>query len=498
MRLSTRLRLSYITVFIIPVLLILILVLGYVNYNLNRLKEMYDLDETSYEMLLNPSSMAGHIANTAVGRIHGIIDDDPDSLKDKSVLDRLNGELKDHFSGLIVRENGKVIYSGVDGKKPALKGVFKDDYEAAYDVFISGPDSYHIQKIDFSFSDGSDGDILIITELDDLLPRTRNFPVRMIIVAVIILSITSAMVLMNLYKSIITPINKLRKAAETMTAGNLNVSVTAESDDEIGELCTSFDEMRLKLKSQIEQNMQYEKDSKELISNISHDLKTPMTSIKGYVEGIMDGVADTPEKQEKYIKTIYNKVNDMDSLIEELFLYAKLDTNSLAYQFARVNVSDYFEDCSDEISMDLESQGIVFGYFNYIDKKTVIIADPEQLKRVINNIIGNSVKYASPDRRPVISLRISEEPEFVKVEIEDNGKGIAKKEIPYIFDRSYRTDASRNSSMGGSGLGLAIAKKIINEHGGKIWAESTEGSGTTICFVIRKYKENINEQNIDN
>ena len=188
------------------------------------------------------------------------------------------------------------------------------------------------------------------------------------------------------------------------------------------------------------------------------------------------------------IKTVKN--TDMNSLIEELFLYAKLDSNSVTYSFAKVNVDAYFQDCVEEISLDLESQGVDFGYFNYADRDTVIIADPEQLKRVVNNIIGNSVKYASPDRKLMISLRIMEEAEFVKIEIEDNGKGIARNEVPLIFDRCYRTDASRNSSKGGSGLGLSIAKKIIEEHGGKIWAVSTEGVGTTMCFVLRKYKEN--------
>ena len=153
-----------------------------------------------------------------------------------------------------------------------------------------------------------------------------------------------------------------------------------------------------------------------------------------------------------------------------------------------MNVDAYFQDCVEEISLDLESQGVDFGYFNYADRDTVIIADPEQLKRVVNNIIGNSVKYASPDRKLMISLRIMEEAEFVKIEIEDNGKGIARNEVPLIFDRCYRTDASRNSSKGGSGLGLSIAKKIIEEHGGKIWAVSTEGIGTTMCFVLRSIR----------
>ena len=170
----------------------------------------------------------------------------------------------------------------------------------------------------------------------------------------------------------------------------------------------------------------------------------------------------------------------------------------MAYQFVRISANAYFGDCAEEISLDLEAQGVDFGYYNYVDDGTMIIVDPEQLKRVINNIIGNSIKYAEPSRKLQISLRTTEEAEFVRVEIEDNGRGIAKNELPLIFERSYRTDASRNSSAGGSGLGLSIAKKIIEEHGGKIWASSREGQGTTILFVLRKYKENEeNEQDTD-
>ena len=139
---------------------------------------------------------------------------------------------------------------------------------------------------------------------------------------------------------------------------------------------------------------------------------------------------------------------------------------------------------ADEISLDLESQGVDFGYFNYADRDTVIIADPEQLKRVVNNIIGNSVKYASPDRKLMISLRIMEEAEFVKIEIEDNGKGIARNEVPLIFDRCYRTDASRNSSKGGSGLGLSIAQWIAVRHGGWIQVTSKQGVGSRFTLVL--------------
>ena len=202
----------------------------------------------------------------------------------------------------------------------------------------------------------------------------------------------------------------------------------------------------------------------------------------------MDGVADTPEKMEKYIRTIYNKANEMDTLINELTLYSKIDTNRIPYNFKILSVNDYFSDCAEDLSLDLEAKNVEFGYFNYVEEEVQVIADAEQITRVIHNIVNNSVKYMDKEKGK-INLRIKDVGDFVQVEIEDNGKGIAAKDLPNIFERFYRTDASRNSSKGGSGIGLSIVKKIIEEHGGKIWATSRENTGTTMYFVLRKYQE---------
>jgi signal transduction histidine kinase len=238
----------------------------------------------------------------------------------------------------------------------------------------------------------------------------------------------------------------------------------------------------------VEEKIKSETESRALISNIAHDLKTPITAVKGYAEGILDGVANTPEKVDKYVRTIYNKACEMDTLINELTLYSKIDTNRIPYNFAKINVFDYFSDCVEEIGLDLESKEVGLSYCNYAAPDTLIIADPEQLRRVISNIIGNSVKYMNKSQK-AIHIRIKDVGDFIQVEIEDNGRGIAQKDLPYIFDRFYRTDASRNSATGGSGIGLSIVKKIIEDHGGKIWATSKEDSGTTMYFVIRKYQE---------
>ncbi len=151
-------------------------------------------------------------------------------------------------------------------------------------------------------------------------------------------------------------------------------------------------------------------------------------------------------------------------------------------------MADYFGDCVDEIGMDMESRGIELNYSNLVTPETLVIADPEQMKRVINNIISNSVKYMDkPHGR--IDIRILDEQDSIRIEIEDNGKGIAPRDLPNIFDRFYRTDSSRNSAQGGSGIGLSIVKKIIEDHGGYIWATAKDGEGTCMHFVLRKYRE---------
>ena len=291
-----------------------------------------------------------------------------------------------------------------------------------------------------------------------------------------------------IYAGINTPLKKLREATQRIKDGDLDFTLEPEGDNEISDLCRDFEAMRKRLKESEEEKERYDVENKELISNISHDLKTPITTVKGYVEGIMDGVADTPEKMNRYIKTIYNKANDMDRLINELTFYSKIDTNRIPYTFNKINVADYFDDCAEEVCLDLEERNIQFTYINQVDKDTVIIADAEQMKRVINNIIGNSIKYIDKPKGK-IELRIKDAGDFIQVELEDNGKGIEPKNLPNIFDRFYRTDASRNSAQGGSGIGLSIVKKIIEDHGGKIWASSKLGRGTTMCFVIRKYQE---------
>ena len=354
----------------------------------------------------------------------------------------------------------------------------------------------HMQE---SSSQASDSDEMVY---DISLAQSSSSQVRlmakdMILTATIILVFTALSVGLWIYRSIAVPLVKLRKATRNIKEGNLDFVLEVEGKDEFSQLCQDFEEMRKRLKESTEEKILMDKENKELISNISHDLKTPITAVKGYVEGIMDGVADTPEKMDRYVRTIYNKTNEMDHLINELTFYSKIDTNRIPYTFSKLNVEDYFSDCAEELGLEMETRGIELVYANYVEKGVQVIADGEQIRRVIHNIVSNAIKYMEKPKG-IIQLRVKDVGDFIQVEIEDNGKGIAAKDLPYIFDRFYRTDVSRNSSKGGSGIGLSIVKKIMEDHGGKVWATSRLGIGTIMYFVLRKYQEvPVNEQNFD-
>lgn len=329
---------------------------------------------------------------------------------------------------------------------------------------------------------------LSIAEVSDGVMQIRVMTKDLFLTASIIIVCTALSVGLWIYRSIAAPLLKLKKATRSIKEGNLDFVLDVEGNDEFAELFQDFEDMRIRLKESAEEKILMDKENKELISNISHDLKTPITAVKGYVEGIMDGVADTPEKMDRYVKTIYNKTNEMDHLINELTFYSKIDTNRIPYTFSKLNVEDYFGDCAEEVGLELETRGIELVYANYVEGDVQVIADGEQIRRVIHNIIGNAIKYMDKPKG-IIQIRVKDVGDFIQVEIEDNGKGIGAKDIAYIFDRFYRTDVSRNSSKGGSGIGLSIVKKIMEDHGGKVWATSRLGIGTIMYFVLRKYQE---------
>lgn len=490
MKLKTKLIIGFVSVIILPLLLSVAAVFAFAQFQMKAVEKTYGISDTDYKMLSNPITIMDEVTENTYQQLEITANRDAEKFMDESYLDSINEGLSSKNSYLIVKQENEIVYNGSEDSGEILEILpeYNTNKTLKMNTYIGGKYQVLIKQIDYVQDNGEKGSVFIVTGVSDYIPEVKAFLTEMMVAIVIILALTAGVLIAWIYQCVVMPLGRMKIATQSIKEGNLDFQLEVETDDEIGQLCRDFEEMRLRLKETASEKMEFDKRNKELISNISHDLKTPITAIKGYVEGIMDGVADTPEKMERYIRTIYNKANDMDMLINELTLYSKIDSNRIPYNFDTISVIDYFDDCAEDLKVDLDSRGISFDYLNYVNRDVKIIADAEQLKRVINNIISNSTKYMNKVEKK-IHLRVKDVGDFVQIEIEDNGKGIGTKELPYIFERFYRTDASRNSSTGGSGIGLSIVKKIVEEHGGKIWATSKEGTGTIMYFVIRKYQE---------
>ena len=493
MKLKTRIIISFFTIILVPLVFTSIAFVGFMRIQLASIRQEYNIQDATYESQSNNISLLNKMTRAVYNEIEQTARENPELLLSQSYLDQISVQLKNNYSYLIVREGEELRYNGVPeavGLDQSLLPEYGDSGAGSNSGLYISDNSTHvlIKQIDFEFPDGELGSAFIVTKADAVVPQMKSMVTDMLFIIVLILILTSFGLSFWIYRGVVTPLNHLKKATQNIKEGNLDFTVEASGVEEVNELCEDFEEMRRRLKETADEKMVFERESKELISNISHDLKTPITAVKGYVEGIMDGVADTPEKMQKYIRTIYNKANEMDRLINELTFYSKIDTNRIPYTFSKIHITEYFEDCVEELSTELDAKNVDFTYSNYVEEDVVVIADAEQLKRVINNIISNSLKYMNKPKGK-IAMRIRDVGDFIQVEIEDNGKGIANKDLANIFERFYRTDASRNSSKGGSGIGLSIVKKIMEDHGGKVWATSKLDVGTTMYFVLRKYQE---------
>ena len=493
MKFKTRLIIAFFTIILIPAALsaAMIMVLG--HYQIGVIDKAYGITGTTVESLSNPMQVLSRVTEKPYHELEEIARYKPGDLEDATLLEEFNQNLMGKKAYLLVRKGRTLVYLGAGSQEvekvaAQLPGYGESDITSENGIYLGGEAQALVKQIDFVYPGGEEGSAFIITDVSNVIPEVEQFFVDMLLCVLIVLVLTALGLIFWIYKGVMRPVEKMQVAAGNIKEGNLDFELSPDSDDELGQLCMSLEDMRRRLKDNAEEKVEFDRENKELISNISHDLKTPVTTIKGYAEGIMDGVADTPEKIEKYVRTIYNKANEMDLLINELTLYSKIDTNRIPYDFSILSVNDYFSDCSEELYLELEAKNVEFGYFNYVDPEVKVIADAEQIKRVIHNIVNNSTKYMDKSRAK-INLRVKDVGDFVQVELEDNGKGIAAKDLPNIFDRFYRADTSRNSSKGGSGIGLSIVKKIIEEHGGKIWATSRENTGTTMYFVLRKYQE---------
>lgn len=300
-------------------------------------------------------------------------------------------------------------------------------------------------------------------------------------VLISVAGIIEVVFLVTLERRVLKPINKLTNAVEEIAKGNYEVKVDYEARDEVSILVDSFNVMAEKLHQGELLKAEYEENRKALIANISHDLKTPITSIQAYVEVIMKTKNMPLDTLSKYHETIYNNAAYVNKLIDDLFLFSKLDIQKLDFEFEKLNVKAFMDDAMQEFEFELDSRNVTFNYECSLKDTYYFNIDRKRIFQVLRNIIGNAVKYGDKGNLE-IKARLYVEGDNVCIAIEDNGPGIPKDKLSHIFERFYRVDYARTKDLMSTGLGLAIAKELVEAQGGSIKATSEENMGA--CFTI--------------
>ncbi|WP_158602212.1 sensor histidine kinase [Cohnella endophytica] len=346
--------------------------------------------------------------------------------------------------------------------------------------------AYSVEEIDFRLKDGSEGRLLVASDGEPAQSFFRKFVPTIMLILFGALALTNGLLTYLVSRSIIKPLNALRKATENIREGNLEHPLDLGRKDEIGQLGAAFEEMRIRLKQSIGVQLQLEENRKQLLANISHDLKTPIAAIQGCVDCLRDGVADSEEKRDKYVGMIGKKTSDMDRLIEELTLFSTLDMKKLIFHWEKIDVNRYLEQTAEELRLDPRLSGIQVNYQYAGGTAPIYIhADRRKLQRALLNVVDNSLKHMD-NAGGRLDIILQDGEANILITIADNGEGIPEEAMPYIFQKFYRADRSRNSGTGGSGLGLAIVKQIIEEHGGEAGVRSTGDKGTEIAFKLPK------------
>ncbi|CAG7631928.1 ATP-binding protein [Paenibacillus allorhizosphaerae] len=485
MSIRKKLLLSHIAMIIIPVVVFVLTAMLLVS---SLMRSMTGTNPGQDQHLFPAEAFARN--NEMFAGLAFMADYRPDTIADAAFLQQTERRLQELNAGIAVIRSGKLVYaSSLLGERGPIEAFLSSDVEPGEQRFqgkleLNGK-QFTVQKHKFTFENQTPGVIYFFGDVGPTMRFFRLFFPLLFVTLLLVIGLTNGLLTYVLSRSIVRPLKTLKEAAEHIREGDLEHKLAPGRKDEIGELSDAFEEMRHRLRESIHTQLQYETNRKELLANITHDLKTPITAIGACVDGLRDGIADTPEKRMKYLQSIHKKVSDLNHLIDELFLFSKLDLKKLSFHYEPMDIAAYLHDTVAELRLDPQNHSARFSYRSDARGPVIVMADRDKITRVVTNIVNNSIHYA--DKQPIeIRVELTERDDDVIVQVSDNGRGIETEALPQIFDRFYRADPSRSRNTGGSGLGLAIVKQIVEEHGGTTWAESRAGEGTDIFFTLTK------------
>ena len=320
--------------------------------------------------------------------------------------------------------------------------------------------------------------------------------VSIILIAVTIfisIILTNRFLVKFVFKKIEEPLDILSYGVRQISEGNLDYRIEYRQTDEFLSVCDDFNKMALRLKESVELIHHQERSRKELIAGISHDIRSPLTSIQAYVEGLLDGVTKTEQDRRRYLKTIKTKAEELEHMISQLFLFSKMELGENVYNPSVLRLDEVISRIVSELSIDYNRQGM--------EIKTElcpaeIYADSIQIRRIITNILDNSLKYKEKDNGKII-ITLDSSGDRWHLSIADDGPGVPQESVPHLFEVFYRSDPSRQNPNKGSGLGLAIVEHSVHQLGGSICAKNRPQGGLEIEITFLRYEENRDGKDIN-
>jgi len=417
--------------------------------------------------------------------------DNPERAISKEYLDSLSYRFPENLS-LILRIDGEIVYKSQYAKIGSVDLPPFLSKEKEPEPFLDPPDRIQvIRQYDFKTVDNKNASFFVLHNEEIKKGNMPPFSRQVIIMLITLITLINGITGLYFISRLLSPLKKLENAAKTM--GSRNFSVPIIPDYRVKELepvFNSFETMRLEVKDLLKAKDMAEKNRVELIANLSHDLKTPLSAIKGYSEGLQEGIANTKEKSDRYLKTIYEKSCVLETMIERIFLLSTLEAGSENMNFMRVSLSNFLSDSTQDLNSIYGEKRL---HIDFTDTSTEIFAaiDPLQMRRVMENLVENAVRHGE---REIMHIDITlntitkGSDTYAQIEVKDSGIGICKEYEEKIFERFFTLDEARSKK--GSGLGLAICKTIMAFHQGTINYKRTADAGA--CFVLELPCEGVN------
>ena len=499
MSIKMKLSLTYMTGLMITILLMGLV--GYIAHGNRLIPPMAVNDEVDSENMmsyafqfrtLNSVEEASRSINNAALNLE--VEGGTLNLTTESFWEGADQTLRKNVALVVFKNNQTLYQSGKLDKDIDLSLFPKFGEVKAY------PNEYLFEKYESTIQRQIDhiadnGDEITIFILFSVASQTGRMVVAILnnlLVFMVFSTIVMGAISFFVVRSITIPLDKLKEAADEVRKGNFEHEVEYEDKhkckDKIGELSEAFEAMRLQLLENENIRDQYETNRRQMISSISHDIRTPVTAIKLHAEGIMDGVARSPEKMNKYLKSMSNNAKVIDHLLKELILFSNLDAEKETFQFSNVNVDRFIIDLTDEWEYDYQNDDVTFNLNIKETESRCIRLDVIHFRRVLVNLVENALKYVT-NRPLIVSIIVEQVDGFTRIRLGDNGDGVMADQLVQIFERFHRVDEARQTSVPGSGLGLSIARQIVLKHGGRIWAQDSDLGGLEICIDLPNTKE---------